>query len=198
MDKIEAYSWRRMNLFAASIGFMTDRLCLFFASIQGLTDYPAIIKQPMDLGTIIDRIDKRNHYKSVYEVNDDVRLVWSNCMTYNADGSDFYRLAESLKKKWEDKFQKTVQDMMAAKGLTAEAAGVSGSAGMAKAPLQDKRNFAKALYQISKEDLGKLLVEVETRHPAALKRNAAEDEVELNVDEIPAYLLDDLTKFVNQ
>ena len=33
-------------------------------------------------------------YKSIHEAADDVRLIWKNCMTYNADGSDFYNLAQ--------------------------------------------------------------------------------------------------------
>ena len=46
--------------------------------------------------------------------------------------------------------------------------------------------MAKQLYQISKEDLGKFLIEVESKCPAAIKRNAAEDELELNIDAIPS------------
>ena len=45
--------------------------------------------------------------------------------------------------------------------------------------------------------LAQVLVEIEQKSPAALKRNATEDEVELNVDVIPAALLTELTSFVN-
>lgn len=41
-----------------------------------------------------------------------------------------------------------------------------------------------------------VLVEVESKFPAALKRNSTEDEVELNVDVIPAPLLGELAAFI--
>ena len=59
----------------------------------GLFDYPQIIKHPMDLGTVKRKINE-GKYKSLHEAGDDVRQIWKNCMTYNADGSDFYNLAE--------------------------------------------------------------------------------------------------------
>ena len=71
----------------------------------GLYDYPQIIKKPMDLGTVKKKIAD-GKYKSITNAADDVRLVWTNCMTYNADGSDFYNLAKNLNKKWEEKYAK--------------------------------------------------------------------------------------------
>lgn len=74
-----------------------------------LFDYPKIIKRPMDLGTIKKRLDK-NKYNDASEVAEDVRLVWKNCMTYNADGSDFYILAESFSKRFEERFLKIMEE----------------------------------------------------------------------------------------
>lgn len=140
----------------------------------------------MDFGTIKQKLSKRQ-YKTLFELGDDVRKIWHNCMTYNADGSDFYKLAEALSKRWEEKFTKLLQDL----GEAAPAADNS------KPTLNDKRNFAKALFTISKEDLGKVLVEVEGKCPAAITRNASEDEVELNVDKLPAVVLQELMQFVD-
>lgn len=171
----------------------------------------------MDFGSIKDKIQSQK-YKTLYQVAEDVRLIWTNCMAYNADGSDFYKLAENLQKKWDDKYSKLLQDMGTSNnnnnnntttggtlassatsgGATGAAtAGNGGAAGgtaavdgttassLAKANIQDKKNFAKSLYQISKEDLGKvlLLVDVEAKCPAAIncKRNATEDETEFNI-----------------
>ena len=39
-------------------------------------------------------------------------------------------------------------------------------------------------------------MEVDQKFPGALKRNATEDEMELNVDAIPAPLLAELTSFI--
>ena len=52
-----------------------------------LTDYPELIKQPRDLGTIKKNIEE-GKYKDPQSVAKDIRLVWSNCMVYNRDGSE--------------------------------------------------------------------------------------------------------------
>ena len=63
--------------------------------------------------------------------------------------------------------------------------------------LQDKKAFCRSLYQISKEDLGRVLVEVEAKCPAALVRSSQEQQVELNVDNLPANVFTELTQLVN-
>lgn len=157
----------------------------------------------MDLGTIKKGIVDRK-YKTLEEVDENVRLVWSNCMTYNQDGSDFYLLAQMLNKKWNDKLKKLKNEL----GLTSSSSSTGGGASGAgmmndttgsssnKISIEDKRAFAKSLYKISKEELGKILVEVEMKCPTALTRNAAEDEVELNVDKLNPSIMNDLQNFV--
>jgi hypothetical protein len=73
----------------------------------------------------------------------------------------------------------------------------AGADGKKQVTGSDKRLFAKALYQISQEDLGKVLVEVESKCPAAIVRSSGEDELELNIDKIQSSLLQELTAFVN-
>jgi hypothetical protein len=45
-----------------------------------------------------------NGYRSAAEVAADIRLVWTNCMTYNQDGSEYYQLAEAFAGKFEEKY----------------------------------------------------------------------------------------------
>ena len=52
----------------------------------GLTDYPQIIKKPMDLSTVLKKI-KQDKYSTIEEVIDDIVLIWDNCRTYNQSGS---------------------------------------------------------------------------------------------------------------
>lgn len=66
----------------------------------GLHDYYTIIKQPMDLGTVKNRLNK-NWYKSPREFAEDVRLTFSNAMLYNPKGQDVYFMAEQLSKMFE-------------------------------------------------------------------------------------------------
>ena len=70
-----------------------------------LFDYPQVIKKMMDLGTI-QRKYERDQYSTAWEVAQDIRLVWHNCMTYNAEGSDFWALANRFLRRFEDRFRK--------------------------------------------------------------------------------------------
>jgi hypothetical protein len=49
---------------------------------MGLTDYTFIIKNPMDLGSVDEKL-KDYKYKYVEEALDDIQLIWDNCKTYN-------------------------------------------------------------------------------------------------------------------
>ena len=166
----------------------------------------------MDLGTAKKKIMDRK-YKTLQQASDDIRLVWSNCMTYNADGSDFFLLAQGLAKKWEDKYQKLLTEFGVEEGAPAPSSTPSAPTGSSAPPMtdatnassstnnkisvDDKRAFARSLYKISKEDLGKLIVEVDNKCPAALTKNAGEDECELNVDKLTPFLFSELKQFVN-
>ena len=44
----------------------------------------AVIQNPMDFQTMLKKV-KQKHYKSKREFKDDLDLIWSNCLTYNAD-----------------------------------------------------------------------------------------------------------------
>jgi hypothetical protein len=103
----------------------------------GLLDYPEIVKQPMDLGTLkvcihacscswwsqdascVQRKLQKGGYKNVQDAARDMRLIWTNCMTYNQvfcldvrsivcefiqDGSEFYHLADTFAKTFEEKY----------------------------------------------------------------------------------------------
>lgn len=119
----------------------------------------------MDLGTIKEKLKKRE-YATPTELHKEVQLVWTNCMTYNQDGSDFFKLAASLKKKWDDRYHKLVKDLNVAASAADTAAATTTMAAVpatkagSKATLADRRTFAKSLYQITKEDLGKVCMGV--------------------------------------
>ena len=48
-----------------------------------IPDYPKIIRNPMDLGTVRKKICE-NEYTSHTSCIEDVRLIWRNCMAYNS------------------------------------------------------------------------------------------------------------------
>ncbi|XP_023538306.1 transcription factor GTE3, chloroplastic-like [Cucurbita pepo subsp. pepo] len=70
----------------------------------GLHDYHKIITKPMDLGTVKMRLNK-NWYKSPREFAEDVRLTFSNAITYNPKGEDVHIMAEQLSNVFEEKWR---------------------------------------------------------------------------------------------
>uniref|UniRef100_A0A7N0U2X4 Bromo domain-containing protein n=1 Tax=Kalanchoe fedtschenkoi TaxID=63787 RepID=A0A7N0U2X4_KALFE len=60
-----------------------------------IPDYFSVIKHPMDLGTIKARLGK-NKYDHVDEFAADVRLTFSNAMTYNPPGNYVHGMAKEL------------------------------------------------------------------------------------------------------
>jgi len=70
-----------------------------------LNDYPDIIKNPMDLGTVKSKMLK-GEYQSYEECFGDIQLIWDNCKLYNMAGSDIYKLAERMEKTSRRELQK--------------------------------------------------------------------------------------------
>jgi hypothetical protein len=63
----------------------------------GLSDYPEVIKRPMDLTTCRRNLSK-NKYKSYADFFADLQLIWDNCKTYNLAESEIYKLADTMEK----------------------------------------------------------------------------------------------------
>lgn len=79
---------------------------LFTYSGMGLTDYPTIVKKPMDLGTVKKNL-KAEKYTTVDEALDDILLIWQNCKSYNMEGSEIWKLAQQLEKQTNKLIEKT-------------------------------------------------------------------------------------------
>ena len=61
----------------------------------GLKDYLDVVKVPMDLGTVSSKLAS---YENMDAFWSDVDLIWTNCMKYNADGSEVFVMAENMKR----------------------------------------------------------------------------------------------------
>jgi len=72
-----------------------------------LPTYHLIIKNPMDLGTIRKNLEAKQ-YVSADEFVKDVRLTFSNAMTYNEVNSAVYKMAQTLLKLFEKEWNKKV------------------------------------------------------------------------------------------
>ena len=74
--------------------------------LLNIPDYFDVIKNPMDLGTIMANLEAGD-YMSAEEVAEDVSLVWRNCRTYNPPGHPVVKMAETLEHYWIKKYQRS-------------------------------------------------------------------------------------------
>ena len=70
-----------------------------------IPDYFDVVKTPMDLGTVARKVNGGTYgWDKVHEFEDDVRLVFDNCASYNPPGSDAATMGkmveEEFNKKW--------------------------------------------------------------------------------------------------
>jgi len=73
-----------------------------------LLQYPEIIKEPMDLGTVRNKLEadvkqvfENKHYQLAEEFAHDVRLVWKNAWTFNHQVTPVYKAARVLAESFE-------------------------------------------------------------------------------------------------
>ncbi len=93
-----------------------------------------------------------------------------------------------MSKKFEDKFAKLLKEL----NIPDKADGGD----VPEPTLEEKKLFAKRLYKITKEDLGKVIIDLDTICPAAITKNSAEDQVEINVDNISPVAFQKVMAFV--
>jgi hypothetical protein len=70
-----------------------------------LHDYHAIIKEPMDLGTVKHKMDSQE-YKTADEFAADVRLIFTNCYEDNPPGDEVVAMARKLQDEFERRYAK--------------------------------------------------------------------------------------------
>ena len=71
--------------------------------------YFQVVKRPMDLGTVRKKID-RGEYRTRAECLDEIDLVWSNAMLFNAPGHFVHENAKMLKAVAKEKLDKLERD----------------------------------------------------------------------------------------
>ena len=65
-------------------------------SVEDSPDYREIVKDPMDLKTIGDRLRSGDYYRRTPQMKSDLLKIVTACKIYNAKGSEFYDAANSL------------------------------------------------------------------------------------------------------
>ncbi|KNB44644.1 bromodomain containing protein [Blastocystis sp. subtype 4] len=125
-----------------------------------LLDYPQIVKQPMDLGTVRSKLEK-DEYKDIYAFAADVRLIWSNCVLYNPEGTDIRIVCQKISQKFEERFENL----------------------LSKEPtLEEKENFSNNFAQLSDDQLAYIVSILQNECPLSLVES--EDVLDIKVDAI--------------
>lgn len=75
----------------------------------GLHDYFTIIKEPMDLGTAKEKLE-RGEYANADEFANNVRLTFTNTYRYNPPDHDVVKMAKQVEEIFEDRFAKIPRD----------------------------------------------------------------------------------------
>ncbi|CAM9482072.1 unnamed protein product [Ectocarpus sp. 12 AP-2014] len=112
-----------------------------FRGLRGM--YADVIKSPMDLGTVMKRIDSK--YRTARDCIADVRLVFSNAKDFNPDTDPVHALAASLS----GKFEAFVSGHRGVLGLDASApTSSSGEPAVAVLTAEEQEQLAKDVEEL--------------------------------------------------
>lgn len=172
-----------------------------------LYDYPKIIKKMMDLGTVKRKLE-RKQYATAHECAEDIRLIWKNCWTYNADGSDFWLLAKSFSRRFEDRYRKIKTefdvgeiDETAPKSnntLEHPAGSKESSLAQSKVTLDAKALLASKVFLLSGVELARVIQKIENSAPGALQASGNDAEIEINIDGLDHKTFSEIDEFVRE
>ncbi|XP_031271766.1 transcription factor GTE8-like isoform X2 [Pistacia vera] len=185
-----------------------------------IPDYFTVIKHPMDLGTVKSKLVS-GQYSSPLVFAADVRLTFSNAMTYNPPGNDFHIMAGTLSKYFEVRW-KAIEKKLP---MTTDAPSVPSRAGIiaetetamgmqhAKrktAPPSDKPKQEPVRRVMTTEEKSILSTELEAsldhlpeniidflKEQSCGAGQIAEDELEIDIDTLPDDTLFELRKMLD-
>ena len=145
-----------------------------------IPDYPTIIKRPMDLGTVMQRLEA-NEYQSAHELSEEISLVWNNAMTYNMDDSWIYQSAKGLKSFADKKLAPLMSG--------ARSAGYSGGSEPTELTFEMKQRLNDNANLLSSKDLYGMVGIVEEHCKSAVDQsNPAEVEIDIDSLDLPTFL----------
>ncbi|XP_038706553.1 transcription factor GTE8-like isoform X2 [Tripterygium wilfordii] len=146
-----------------------------------IPDYHTIITNPMDLGTIKNKITS-GQYSTPLEFLSDVRLTFSNAMTYNPAGNDVHVMAVSLSNYFEVRW-KTIEKKLPASEQVAVKLSAPEDLETAKStPSSKKRKISSIHHEIIPEPVKKVMTEEE--------KNSLGRELESLLGEMPIHIVD--------
>jgi len=110
--------------------------------------YMDIVERPMDLETLSGHVsDSKNNGMSTEDLLDDLALIWKNCMTYNAEGSEVYSAAKTMAAF----SKKTMEEAMNNYEAAVSACKAATPAKSKKVQKEDLTDDQQKMYKISKK-----------------------------------------------
>ncbi|XP_044728855.1 bromodomain-containing protein 2-like isoform X2 [Chrysoperla carnea] len=154
------------------------------AELLGLHDYHEIIKKPMDLGTVKQKMDNRE-YRTANEFAADVRLIFTNCYKYNPPDHDVVAMARKLQDVFEMRYAKIpdeppptqTQRIMAKSDSSSSGSSSESSSDSDDSAEEERNNQLKILEQellAMQERMRKLVEESSSKKKAKKKQKEKE------------------------
>ncbi|THG20904.1 hypothetical protein TEA_016945 [Camellia sinensis var. sinensis] len=159
-----------------------------------IPDYLTIIKHPMDLGTIKSKIAS-SEYLSVLEFVADVRLTFSNAMTYNPPGNDFHIIADTLSKFFEARWKVIANKLLKDSQPLPEKLDVHGEKGTIKPMPPSKKRKLTSPQHKAMPGRAKRIMTYEEKHKLSRDFEALLGELPDNIFE---FLLDDYLREIRK
>uniref|UniRef100_A0A7N1A5L6 Uncharacterized protein n=1 Tax=Kalanchoe fedtschenkoi TaxID=63787 RepID=A0A7N1A5L6_KALFE len=149
-----------------------------------IPDYHTVIKQPMDLGTVKRRLTS-GEYSNLVNFANDVRLTFSNAMTYNPRGSDVHIMAETLSKIFESRWKQIAKKLSSSVSTQSMPSRVGSPYGTRNAaPMHDVNK-----YEISSTD-SKIKLDPVRRTMTDKDKQSLSTELEALLGELPDKIVD--------
>ncbi|KAK2971366.1 hypothetical protein RJ640_030332, partial [Escallonia rubra] len=148
-----------------------------------IPDYFTVIKHPMDLGTVKTRLTS-GEYLNPLDFAADVRLTFSNAMTYNPRGNDVHFMAETLSKFFEVRWkpiEKKIPVIVEAPAPQRTSALIEPETANL-VPLPQKREIASVEDKVKQETSKPVMTEVE--------KHKLSTELEALLAELPDSIID--------
>eukprot|EP01016_Furgasonia_blochmanni_P018375 TRINITY_DN2088_c0_g1_i11.p1 TRINITY_DN2088_c0_g1~~TRINITY_DN2088_c0_g1_i11.p1 ORF type:complete len:217 (-),score=60.93 TRINITY_DN2088_c0_g1_i11:773-1423(-) len=158
----------------------------------GLTDYPILIKNPMDLSTVKKKL-KDHKYKYIEDCISDINLIWENCKKYNQEGSYIFKLAQRMEKTTKKLIKKHLPIFRPqARGERRDFVFDNGRRqGQNDAEFDDPSGilfeeqvkFSQKIKKLNQDELVNLIKIIQDNCPQSLKETA-KDKIQIKVDDL--------------
>lgn len=182
----------------------------------GIPDYPKIVKQPMDIGSVEKHLTSYL-YSSLDEFAADMRLCFKNAKRYNLEGSDIHKMASDLEMQFESRWA----EMIRTKGTKRPGEPLPDSSSQHQAPTgmmqdpgehtvaphsssptrdagvsdDDRRKLGDKINMLSGAQLGQLIDLVKDECPKSYEK-FSDEECEIDIDSLARRDFDRLLEFV--